>query len=146
VGTGVTSDHWQPTTRDVTGHSRAGSQADRAGPDPADNRGQHAVVHGERDVAVEIRASHRHAEPRHLTQQYGRGMAIVVVESHADHADPGVRRRQERRVRVRRAVVRNLQDVGAQVDTGGEDLALFLDLGVARQQDPYSVHGRAHHQ
>ena len=84
----------------------------------------------DRDVAVAIGAKHRDAEPRHGIEQHRRRVSVVVVQADTDHADAGVHRREEIWIRVRRAVVRDLEDVGAQVDATRQELALRLDLGV----------------
>lgn len=101
---------------------------------------------GHRDVAVEIRTVHRYAEPVERAQQLGRGMAVVVVQADADHADAGVHRPQERRVEVGRAVVWHLEHVGAQVDPRREHRTLSLDLDVSGQQDPHPAGRGAQHE
>lgn len=71
-------------------------------------------------------------------------MAVVVVRTDRDDAHARSDCGQERRVAVRAAVVRNLQDVRAQVDAGREQLLLGFDLGVSRKQDAHAADGRAH--
>jgi hypothetical protein len=103
-------------------------------------------VLGDRDVAVVVGAQQRHGEHSHLVQQTRRRMAVVVVQADAHHRDPRVCRREEVRVEVRRAVVRHLQDIGAQGCAGGEDRGLLGWRGVAGEQDADAVHGSAHDQ
>ncbi len=73
-------------------------------------------------------------------------MPVVVVYSHADDPDAGVGRLEERRREVGRAVVRNLQHVGAQICPRLEKALLCLDLDIAGQQDANTADGRAQHQ
>ncbi|HEU5266308.1 MAG TPA: hypothetical protein VFU35_06390, partial [Jatrophihabitans sp.] len=62
-------------------------------------------------------------------------MAVVVVQTDADHREPGVHGSQKRRIEVRRSVVRHFQHIRAQLDARIEQRPLRLDFGVARQQD-----------
>ena len=96
-----------------------------------------------RDVPVQIGPSNGHAEPGQLTEQQRRWMAVVVVQPDADHRDLGLGRREKRRIGVRRAVVRHLQYLRAQVRSGFHERALRIDLGVTRQQDARAVDGCA---
>jgi hypothetical protein len=89
-----------------------------------------------RDVAVEVGAPHRDIQPAHLLQQHRRGVAIVVVRTHADHANPGMHGRQEGGDRIGGAMVRDFENVRAQIGTRVEQRVLRLDLDVARKQDP----------
>jgi hypothetical protein len=41
-------------------------------------------------IAIEIGAPNRHAEPRHLTQEHGRRVAIIVVQPNTDDAHAGL--------------------------------------------------------
>jgi hypothetical protein len=102
--------------------------------------------HGDGDIAVQIGAQCRHAQLRELGQQHRRRLAVVVVGSHADHADRGVYRREERGIGVSRAVVRHLEHVRAQILAGPEQPVLLLDLGVAAEHDPDTVDGGHQHE
>jgi hypothetical protein len=73
-------------------------------------------------------------------------MPVVVVETHTDHAHPRMDRRQEVRVGVGRAVVRDLQHVRGDVHTVGQHGLLRLDLDVTRQQDAHVTDPRPEHQ
>lgn len=73
-------------------------------------------------------------------------MSIVVVQPDTDHTDRRVRRCEERRIGVRRTVVRNLEHIRTQVDPGGEQSLLGLDLRVAGQQNAYPVDLGAQHE
>jgi hypothetical protein len=61
---------------------------------------------------------------------------VVVSLTHAHHRHLGVHRGEEVRIEVGRAVVRDLEHVGPQVNARGDEIPLRLDLGVARQKDP----------
>lgn len=69
-------------------------------------------------------------------------MTVVVVQSDTDHCRPRMHGGQEGRVGVRGPVVRDLQHVGAQVGARGENRPLFLELGVAGQEDAHTAHDR----
>lgn len=55
-------------------------------------------------------------------------------------------RSEEGRREVRRTVVGHLQHIGPQVDAGGQQVLLRLDLGVAGQQDGGSTHACPQHE
>jgi hypothetical protein len=73
-------------------------------------------------------------------------MPVVVVQADADDSDARAHGGEEPEIGVCRAVVRHLQDVGPQIGAGREEFALRVELGVAGQQDAYTVHDRAHHE
>jgi hypothetical protein len=109
-----------------------------------DGQVTHSAADGE--VALAVGPESGHTDPRQFVQQQRRRMAVVVVGAHADDRDRSVDGREELRVRVRRPVVRHLEDVGSQVGPGREQILLGLDLGVARQQDPNPVDLGAEHE
>jgi hypothetical protein len=66
-------------------------------------------------------------------------VAVVVVAAGGDEGQPRVRRGDERRILLSRAVVRDLQHIRFQVGAGREDGALRFGLQVAGEQDPETV-------
>jgi hypothetical protein len=86
---------------------------------------------GQRDVALAVGAERGHAEARKLGQEDRGRMAVVVVGTHADHGKGRMDLGQEGRVRIRRTVVRHLEDVGPDVGPRIEQRTLSLDLGIA---------------
>lgn len=119
---------------------------DDAGSDAPRDRDQPAGLIGHSDVSVTVGAPDRDAEPRQLTQEQRRRVPIVVVQAHADHAHRGVHGREEVRIGVRRAVVRDFEHIGVHVDVGGEHRLLRFHLGVAGQEDAALADGRAKHE
>jgi hypothetical protein len=107
-----------------------------------DDGGEPTRLPDHSDVTIAVRPEQRHAEARHLVQQDRRRVPIVVVEANAHHRDGGVDGGEEVRIGVGRAVVRDLEHVGAKIRAGREQRALSLDLGVARQEDAYAVDHR----
>ncbi len=73
-------------------------------------------------------------------------MAVVVVQTDADHADARAHGREKIRIEVRRAVVRHLEHVGADVDALCQHRLLRLDLDITWQQDGGVADSRAEHQ
>jgi hypothetical protein len=122
-------------------------QAESTGcrPDRAHHRNQPAAPVHHRDVALLVGAGVWHAQPVQLGDRRWRRVAVVVAGPDRDQRQPGVAGLQERRVGVGAAVVRHLEDVGAQVGTAGQQVVLRLDLGIAGQQDPHAGHGGAQH-
>ena len=64
-----------------------------------------AALSGHGKIAVSIGAMDRDAKSGQRGEQARRGVAVVVVRTHADEADGGVRRGQEARIGVGRPVV-----------------------------------------
>jgi hypothetical protein len=70
-------------------------------------------------------------------------VAVVVVGADRDQRHPGAGGGEEVRVDVGAAVVRHLEDVGAQVDPAVEDPLLRLGTEVSGEQHPDPVHRHA---
>jgi hypothetical protein len=79
-------------------------------------------------------------------EQPRRGVAVGVVRADRHQGDPGARRGEERRVGVGAAVVRDLEDVGAQVDAAREHPRLGGRAQVAGEQHPDAALGHPHDQ
>lgn len=94
------------------------------------------------DVTVVIGAADGDAGRRQRLQRGRRRVAVVVVQPDADDADLWVHRSEVGGVEVGTAVVPHLQNLGPQVDTGGEHRPLRLHLGVRRQQHAQAADGR----
>jgi hypothetical protein len=71
---------------------------------------------------------------------------VGVVRTDRDERHPGSGGLEEGRVGVGAAVVRDLEDVGAQVDPAGEDPALGRRAQVPGEQHPHTALGDPHDQ
>jgi hypothetical protein len=100
----------------------------------------------DRHVALTVGPEHRDAESRHLGEQHRRRMSVVVVRADADDRERRMRGGEKGRVGVRRAVMRDLEDVRAQVGARGDERALRLDLRIPGQQDPHATDIGPQHQ
>jgi hypothetical protein len=77
-----------------------------------------------------------HAVVGQPVQQAGRRVAVGVVRADRHDGDPCAGRGEERRIGVRAAVVRHLEDVGGEVDAVPDDAALGIRAEVAGEQHP----------
>ena len=98
------------------------------------------------EIPVPVGAIDPHPVPGQQAEQPGRGVAVGVAGTHGDQRHPCAAGGQEGGVRVRTAVVGDLQDVGAQVDSRGEDPPLGIRAEVAGEEHPDPTVGRAEHQ
>jgi hypothetical protein len=98
-----------------------------------------AGASGDRQIALPVGAVHPHAVVREPAQQPARGMAVRVVRADRHQRHPRPRGRQEARVGVGAAVVRDLEDVRGQVDAVPHQAGLGLRAQVTGQQDPQPV-------
>jgi len=87
----------------------------------------------------------RDAKPTQRVEQAGRRVAVVVVQPDADDRDPWAHCREELRHKVRRAMMGDLEHIGAQVGTRIEQCLLCVDLGVTGQQDAQACGCRSQH-
>src|SRR4051812_4957261 len=95
------------------------------------------------DVAVPVGALDAHAVLAEQPQRVRGGMAVVVVGTDRDQRHSGAGGGEEVGVDVGAAVVRHLEDVGAQVDPAVEDPLLRLGAEVSGEQHPDPVHRHA---
>jgi hypothetical protein len=72
-------------------------------------------------------------------------VAVVVVQPDADHAERRMHSRKKIRVGVGRTVVRDFEDVGAQIDAGAEHRLLCLDLSITGKKQSHPADGGAQH-
>lgn len=98
----------------------------------------------DREVALPVGAVHPHPGLLQPGQQPGRGVPVGVVRPDRDQRDPGPGGGEERRVGVGAAVVRDLQDVGAEVDAPVEDAGLRHRAQVAGEQHADPALGDPH--
>ncbi len=96
---------------------------------------------GDGDVTVLIGAVHAHAGRRQSVNQHPVGMPVVVARTDRDHRNPGMRRGQEGGLLIGAAMVRDLQNVRADVSAATLQVTLRLDLDVARGQQGDLIHG-----
>ncbi|PRY42123.1 hypothetical protein LY71_11871 [Geodermatophilus tzadiensis] len=108
----------------------------RGGPPGPAARGDAPVVGRPDDgeVALPVGAVHPHPGLLQPGQQPRRGVAVGVVGPDRDQRDARPGGGEKRRVGVGAAVVRDLQDVGAQVDAPVEDAGLRRRAQVAGEQ------------
>ena len=121
----------------------------RGGPGPRGAAGRDAPLLRRADdgqVALAVGAVDRHPGAGQPGEQPRCRVAVGVVRADRHQRDPGAGRGQERRVGVGAAVVRDLEDVGAQVDAAGEHACLGGRAQVAGEQDPHAALGHPHDQ
>ena len=125
------------------GHS---SSRGAAGPGPAHGDPPVARRAGDGQVALAIGAMHLHAVPHQVGQGAAGRVAVRVVGAHRDQRDPRAGCRQEPRIGVGAAVVRDLEHVGPDIDPPVEDAGLRLGAQVAGEEDPHAALGDPHEQ
>jgi hypothetical protein len=79
-------------------------------------RSQSIASRPNRDRAVLIGPEYGHPERSHKLQRAGRRVTVIVVGAGTRDRNASVRRRDERGILPRRAVVRDLEDVGLKIN------------------------------